>query len=482
MKSKLSDSTFALLLGPALFFVALLSVKAFPLLDQQQVYVLGCMAWMLVWWIMQPVPIGVTSLLPMLLFPVTDILSLKATTSNYASPIIYLFFGGFVLGIALEKHNLHKRIAMNILKKAGSNPRNVVLGSMLATAFLSMWISNTATTVMMLPIGMSIVALFESQQTSSTHTRNFGISLLLGIAYAANLGGMATLIGTPPNLVLAGFVESANMPELGFAQWLIFTLPIVILLFALVYVLNTRILFPVAKADVASTGNLIQEELKKLGKISVQEKRVLTVLIVTASAWMFRGTLNQIPLFSAVSDAWIAIASAVSLFVIKAGKEKEALLTWQDMKKMPWGILLLFGGGISLAKGMESAQLVETMGLWISSVHYPHLLLLIITVTLFAVFLTEVMSNVALVSVFVPVAFAVATGIAMEPLLLAIPLTLGASCAFMFPISTPPNAIVFGSGMIPMDTMARAGIVLNILCTLAIAVYGYYLIPILFTG
>jgi sodium-dependent dicarboxylate transporter 2/3/5 len=480
MKTKLSNSRFALLLGPILFTVALLTVNLFPQVDKQQMYVLGCMAWMLVWWITQPVPIGVTSLLPMLLFPVTNILSLKATTSNYASPIIYLFFGGFVLGIALEKHNLHKRIAMNILKKAGSNPRNVVLGSMLATTFLSMWISNTATTVMMLPIGMSIVALFESQQPNEIHSRNFGISLLLGIAYAANLGGMATLIGTPPNLVLAGFVESANMPELGFAQWLFFALPIVTLLFVLVYLLNTRILFPVAKADVASTRTLMNEELKKLGKMSVQEKRVLMVLIVTASAWIFRSYLNQLSVFAAVSDAWIAIASAISLFVIKAGKEKEALLNWADMKKMPWGILLLFGGGISLAKGMESAQLVETIGMWISSIHYPHLLLLIVTVTLFAVFLTEVMSNVALVSVFVPVAFAVAVGIDIEALLLAIPLTLGASCAFMFPISTPPNAIVYGSGIIPMDTMAKAGIVLNILCVLAIAVYGYHLIPVVF--
>ncbi len=447
-----------------------------------QLSMLGIIIWMLTWWISQAVPIGVTSLLPMILFPLAGIAELKNTAANYASPIIYLFFGGFVLGIALEKWQVHKRIALTILKAAGESASRIVLGSMLATALLSMWISNTATTVMMLPIGMSVVGLVRHSFEDSKKAQNFGIALMLGIAYAANLGGMATLIGTPPNLVLANLVQEAELAPLGFARWLFFALPLVILLFAVVFWLNTRLLFPLKAQKLSGISELLSKELKTLGKAKAAEKRVLLVLAATATLWILKAQLNQIAGLESLSDTIIALLAAVALFIIPAGQSEKTgpLLAWPDMQKMPWSILLLFGGGISLAKGMEKTEMVNTLGQWISSASYPSVLLLILVITLFAVFLTEVMSNVALVSVFIPVSFIIANSLQVDSLLLAIPLTLGASCAFMFPISTPPNAIVYSSGFLKMGQMAKAGIWLNLLSIALISLYAYVLVPIFF--
>jgi sodium-dependent dicarboxylate transporter 2/3/5 len=468
----------ALALGPTLFLL----FNFWPASGSNpQLIMLGILLWMLTWWITNAVPIGVTSLLPMILFPLCGILDLKTTTASYANPIIYLFFGGFVLGLALEKWQLHKRIALNIMRGAGESPQRIILGSMLATAILSMWISNTATTVMMLPIGMSVVNLLQNKVENPKAAQNFGLTLMLGIAYAANLGGMATLIGTPPNLVLAGLVDEAGMSPLGFATWLFFALPLVIVLFAMVYWLNTKVIFPVRLPALNGFGVLIKSELTSLGKMGSAEKRVLIILCATALLWVFRAQLNQWPPLTNLSDTIIAIAAVLALFITPSGKQQATpLLEWPDMTKLPWGILLLFGGGISLAKGMEVTQMVNTVGTWISSVSYPSLLVLILVVCFFAVFLTEVMSNVALVSVFIPVSFVIASSLQVDSLALAIPLTLGASCAFMFPISTPPNAIVFSSGQIKMGQMAKAGVFLNLLSIAIISLYCYYLVPLFF--
>ncbi|MFV1885216.1 MAG: SLC13 family permease [Balneola sp.] len=459
-----------ILAGPALFFVSAL-LGGF---DNEQALMIGIVLWMLSWWITEVVPIAVTALLPIILIPMTGIMPLRDTTINYANPVIYLFFGGFVLGLAIEKWGLHKRIALNIMKLAGEKPSRVILGCMLATSLLSMWISNTATTVMMLPIGMSVVALLKDKMDDGVGAKNFALTLMLGIAYAANIGGITTLIGTPPNLVLAGVVEESGLAPLVFSEWLFFAFPLVVILFSSVYLINTKLVFPVRIKKLEGIGNLISSELKGLGKMGASERNVLIILIVTALLWIFRAQLTKLPFLEELNDTIIAIFATVMLFMWPSDKKTEPLLVWKDTRKLPWDILLLFGGGITLAKGLEVTNVVGLLGDWISTSVAPNPLLVILVVCGFAVFLTEVMSNVALVAVFIPVSFVIAQNFGFSELQLAIPLTIGASCAFMFPISTPPNAIVFSSGYINMNQMARVGIILNITCILIITLYSYF--------
>ncbi|HBF21892.1 MAG: anion transporter [Owenweeksia sp.] len=448
-----------------------------------QVRMIGVLLWMLLWWITSALPVGVTALLPIVLFPMLDILNLKDTTANYANPVIYLFLGGFILGLAIEKWNLHKRIALNIMKISGEKPSRIVLGSMLATALLSMWISNTATAVMMLPIGMSVVKLLNKQFEDHSGGQNFALTIMLGIAYAANIGGIATLIGTPPNLVLASIVSESDMPALSFAQWLFFALPLSAILFIFTYWINSHLIFPIRIKRLKGIRELITTELLTMGGIQRGEKRVLIVMLGAALLWIFRAQLSLVPGLENLSDPVIAIFASIALFAWPSGSEKgEPLLVWKDTKKLPWGILLLFGGGISLAKGLEVTNIVDLVGEWISNSPIQSALFSILLVCAFSVFLTEVMSNVALVSVFIPVSFVIARNLGLSEMQLALPLTVGASCAFMFPISTPPNAIVFSSGYIRMNQMARSGILLNLICVVIISLYCYFFQDFFFTA
>ncbi len=460
-----------LLTGPLLFVLVLLIGDH----ESEQVKMIAVALWMLSWWVTAAIPIGVTALLPIVLLPILDILSLRETTINYANPVIYLFFGGFVLGLAIEKWDLHRRIALNIMILAGEKPSRIILGGMLATSLLSMWISNTATTVMMLPIGMSVVMLLKDKFDDPSSYKNFALTLMLGIAYAANIGGIATIIGTPPNLVLAGIVEESGLEPLSFANWLFFALPLVTMLFVIVYTVNTKIIYPVKIKELPGIRALISEELKKLGSLKKGEKRVMIVMLVTALCWIFRTQITKIEALSSISDTGIAIAASIALFMIPSGKRDQPLLEWPDTKRLPWDILLLFGGGISLAKGLEVTNVVGALGNWISANTIAEPLIIILVVCGFALFLTEIMSNVALVAVFIPVSFVIAQFFGLDELQLAIPLTIGASCAFMFPISTPPNAIVFSSGHIKMSEMARSGVVLNTLSVLIISLYCYFM-------
>ncbi len=465
-----SSKLIKLLIGPSLLFICSILGE----FENEQAFMIGVVLWMLSWWITEVVPIAVTALLPMILLPMLGILDLRATTANYSNPVIYLFFGGFVLGLAIEKWGLHKRIALNIMNLAGDKPSRVVLGCMLATALLSMWISNTATTVMMLPIGMSVVALLKDKMDDGIGAKNFALTLMLGIAYAANIGGITTLIGTPPNLVLAGIVEESGLVPLGFSEWFLFALPLVIILFSAVYLINTKLVFPIRIKKLEGIKELISGELKQLGVLGKSERNVLFILVVTALLWIFRAQLTKISILSDLNDTIIAIFATVLLFIWPSAKKSEPLLVWKDTKRLPWDILLLFGGGISVAKGLEVTNVVGLLGEWISSSIVAYPLIIILVVCIFAVFLTEVMSNVALVAVFIPVSFVIAQNFGLSELQLAIPLTIGASCAFMFPISTPPNAIVFSSGYINMGQMARVGIILNITCILIITIYSYF--------
>ena len=460
-------SVTSLTLGPLVFLLL------FLLSSSPQSWMIGILIWMLTWWMTQIVPIGVTSLLPMILFPIVGIQSISEVSGHYANPIIYLFFGGFVLGIAIEKWNLHRRVALNILKRSGSKTGSVVFGAMLATALLSTLISNTATSIMMLPIGMSIIALLEEKGQNAA--KNLGIPLLLGIAFAANIGGMTTLIGTPPNLVLIGLIDEAGLAEISFFDWLIFALPLVIILFTFSYFLLKVLFFRKKGMTIEGMRSLIRGELENLGALSSAEKRTAIVVVFAALAWILRRPITSIHGFENLTDTGIALITALALFIIPSKNHpKEALMEWKDMNRMPWGILLLFGGGISIASGMETTKVVQTAGEWISSGNWGSAFGIVLVITFFAVFLTEAMSNVALASVFIPVSFIVAHQTNLPELALAVPLTLGASCAFMFPISTPPNAVVFSSGRIPMKTMAKTGFILNLIAVGVIALYSYF--------
>lgn len=462
------SNPYTLFLGPALFLLVLLIGGT-----ASQVRMLAIALWMLSWWFTNAVPLGVTALLPIVLYPIMGIVSLKEVTGNYANPIIYLFLGGFMLGLAIEKWNLHKRIAINILRFSGTSPKGIILGSMLATSLLSMWISNTATTLMMLPIGMSIIGLLGDKFSDSKSGQNFTISLLLGLAYAANIGGMTTLVGTPPNLVLGAMVSDGLGFDLNFSDWFFFAFPLVILLFISTLLLNLKLIFPIKISKLDGVKELIQSELSKLGKMGSGELRVLLIFASTALLWIFRGSLTKIDGFANLSDPIIAIVATIGLFALPSGEQGQRILIWKDTRKLPWDILLLFGGGLALAQGLKETQIVELIGSFITDSPIQSTLILILVVCGVSIFLTEVMSNVALVSVFIPITFIIAESFKLNGLQLAIPLTLGASCAFMFPIATPPNAIVFSSEKITIKQMAKAGVLINIVSLLLISLYSY---------
>lgn len=463
-------------LGPLLFGL----LNLLPFLSSDQACVLATLAWMLAWWMSNLIPLGVTALLPMVLFPLAGILDAKTVGALYGHPIIFLFLGGFALGLAIEKWNLHRRIALNILLRSGNSPSRILLGAMLATALLSMWISNTATTVMMLPIGLSLYQLIGEKIAKPKAIRGFGVALMLGIAYAANIGGMATLIGTPPNLVFASLSSSSLNREVPFAQWMLFALPLSAVLFTLVWYFLSKVLFPSRDLKIGELGTMLKEEIKKMGKASPAERRVAVILGSMAFLWIFRSQLSHLPWLSGLSDTIIAIGGMIALFLIPAEKKKKALLTEKDLGKLPWNIILLFGGGLSLAKALEITQVVQSIADLVMQSGWQSAFLISLLICAFAVFLTEVMSNVALVSVFVPVAFIIAQELGFDAWSLAIPLTLGASCAFMFPVATPPNAIVYSSGLIKTKQMARAGLIFNLLSIVIISLYSYYLIPLIF--
>lgn len=468
MKGKL-----VLLVGPILFLL----VQAIPGLAPLQLKVIGIMLWMLAWWISNQLPLGITALLPLIMFPILGVMDAKSIGALYGHPIIFLFLGGFAIGLAMEKWNLHRRIALNIVKWNGDSPSKILLGIMTAAALLSMWISNTATTVMMLPIGLSIIKLYESLPNQQKAAQSMAIPLFLGMAYAANIGGMSTLIGTPPNLVLASMSSEQGYPELSFSKWLAFALPLSMSLFLVCYGLLSRWLFRLERRPIDGLRTLILAQVNALGGMKSGEKRVAWLLTCTALLWIFRGLLNRVPGLENLSDTNIAIIAMISLFIVPAGKKAESLLVRRDISHLPWNIVLLFGGGLSLAKAMEISEVVLLVRTIIEGSNFQSLLLITLIITLFSIFLTEVMSNVALVSVFIPVVFIISENLGFDHYALAIPLTLGASCAFMLPIATPPNAIAFSSNYLRVKDMTKAGLILNLVAWLLIALYSYWLLP-----
>ncbi|MFT5617527.1 MAG: sodium-dependent dicarboxylate transporter 2/3/5 [Arenicella sp.] len=458
-----------LFLGPALF-ILLLSIDTIEPLKPEAQKVLAVASWMLVWWMTEAVNISVTALLPMLLLPLLNIegLGISEVTAPFSNKIIYLFMGGFVIAIAMEKWKLHLRIALNIVSLTGTNANGIILGFMLATAFLSMWISNTATTVMMLPIALSIIQILTERseketQLDSKKVKLFALSMMLAIAYAANIGGVATIIGTPPNTVFAGFMEKQGI-QIDFLQWMLLGVPFSAVMLIITFLMLTKVLYPNKLGNFSGAEQLIKNEKIKLGKISNSERKVLIVFVCTALAWITRKYINGLFPTLNLSDTGIAMLGAITLFVIPTKfSEGKFILGWEDMKKLPWGILILFGGGLSLASAMANTGIIDLIGNYISERNTWETIWIILAVTATVLFMTELMSNVALITIFLPVIAGISVGLGENILWFAIPATIASSCAFMLPMATPPNAIVFASEKVKISEMAKAGFWLNLI-------------------
>jgi len=447
-------------------------------LSPEAMRVAGVAALMAAWWIVEVIPISATALLPIVLFPLVGIAKLGAATAPYADPIVFLFLGGFILGIATQRWELHRRIGLGIIASVGTSPARMAGGLMLATGFLSMWVSNTATALMMLPIATSVLALFERNLDDARSKENLGVLLMLAVAYGASIGGIATLIGTPPNALLAGLMAREYGIQIGFAQWMMLGVPVSVAMLGAAWLVLTR-MHPVALTNAVDMDEVIGRGRRELGALSPAEIRVICVLVAAAIGWIFRPLLT--PLLPALNDTTVAIGAALALFLLPSGMPKGGrLLTWDDLKALPWGVLLLFGGGLTLAAAIESSGLAAWLAGAMSGLSLWPVILIVAVVTVGMIFLTELTSNTASAATFLPFAAAVAISLGLAPLVLAVPLAIAASCAFMLPVATPPNAIVFASGRITIAQMARAGLWLNVIATIVIVAASYPLVGILF--
>jgi sodium-dependent dicarboxylate transporter 2/3/5 len=475
---QLTKKKIGLVLGPVMFIIIL---KFFHPEDLSQagIAVLASTTWVAIWWITEALPIAVTALLPIVLFPLTGGVGLSETTASYGHKYIFLFIGGFILAIAIEKWNLHRRIALTIIKLVGTNVVNIILGFMIATAFLSMWISNTATAVMILPVGMAIVTqLKDNSATIENENMVFAKALMLAIAYSASIGGMATLIGTPPNMVLAGVVEETYGVEITFAQWFSFGFPISMILLVICWLYLTRFAFNFKQKEFPGGRDEINRQLKALGKVTYEEKTVLVVFVLTAFAWISRSFLIQ-QFMPSIDDTIIAIAFAILLFILPSKEKNKKIIAWEDAVKLPWGILLLFGGGMALALGFDSSGLALWLGQQMSNLETLSLFLLLFILIAAVNFLTEITSNLATTAMILPVLAPLAIILNIHPYFLMVGATVAASCAFMLPVATPPNAVVFGSGYLKIGDMVKKGVWMNIISVVLLTLFVYYVLPLL---
>ncbi|WP_462159741.1 SLC13 family permease [Pseudoalteromonas sp. GB56] len=435
----------------------------------------GLAFWLASWWVSEVVPIPATSLLPLVIAPLADIAPVKDVAAPYAHPLIYLFLGGFLLSIAMERWGLHKRIALTTLLIAGNKPSTQIMAMMFVTAFLSMWMSNTATAVMMLPIALSVVHLLKN---NGSECQGFAKALLLSIAYGASIGGIATLIGTPPNALMAAYLSDSYNIEIGFATWMMIGVPLSIVMLILTWVWLTKVMYKVDQSGTTlETKGMFKKQLAQLGSMSRAEKGVLIVFAAAALCWVFRPLLASLTGL-AISDTGIAIAAALMLFVLPAEKgSDERVLDWDHAAKVPWGILLLFGGGLTLAAQIKSSGLADYIANMLSGAGSLQLAVGVLIVAALITFLTEITSNTATAAGFLPLLGPVAESITGTPLVWVIPAAIAASCAFMMPVATPPNAIVFGSGEIKIKDMIRAGFVLNLIAIALITLVTLFLAP-----
>lgn len=435
---------------------------------------MGLALLMATWWATEAIPIPATALLPLVLVPAMGIEELEPTASNYANPIIFLFLGGFLLGIGMQRWDLHRRIALKILRFVGHQPRRQIGGFMIATGFLSMWVSNTATTIMMLPIGMSVISLLEDKDPQEL--KRYATAMLLAIAYSASIGGIATLIGTPPNALLVGYLSDNQGIDIGFAQWMIVGLPVSIAMMIIAWWWLTRKGFDMGSGE--GSADMIHDELAKLGDISSAERRVGIIFLLAALSWMTRPLINDAGV-GWLSDTTVAIVAGLLLFLLPSGSQPGVrLLNWDDVKSLPWGVLLLFGGGLALAGAIQSSGLAEWIANQLSIFGALPLIGLIGMVVLIIIFVTELTSNTATAAAFLPLLGALAMSLDVSALLVTVPAAIAASCAFMMPVATPPNAIVFSTGHMKIQSMIRAGFLLNIIGTVVVTLLAYLLVTL----
>ncbi|MEE4241998.1 MAG: SLC13 family permease [Desulfopila sp.] len=482
----LSQKT-GLYLGLALFFITLVFVDLEP--GKPIVTRMAAVALLMaVWWITDAIPLFATAMLPIILYPVLGIMKGSAIAPTYVNSTIFLFIGGFLIALTMEKWNLHKRMALFIIRLIGGGPSRIILGFMIAAAFLSMWISNTATAIMMVPIGLAIVSQMEAK-FDSTETHKFTLGLMLGIAYSCSVGGMATLVGTPPNLSFSRIFEITfpNAPAIAFGKWFVMALPLSLVMLTVIWFILTKIFFRVPP-HVTVDKSIVNKEYKDLGKISYEETIVLLVFLSTALLWIFRkklvlgsviipGWSQLIPFPDLIDDGTVALFMAMLLFLIPA-RDSQAhsptIMGAEVVKNIPWNIVLLFGGGFAMAKGFQVTGLSAFLGAQFSGLAGMHPLLMIIIICFGLTFLTEVTSNTATTQMILPILASLAIDMQINPLLLMIPATMSASCAFMMPVATPPNAIVFGSGRIRIAEMAKVGLFINIIGVIVISLFFYF--------
>jgi len=446
------------ILGPGALFATLL-LPAPAGLSEPGWHTAGAALLMAIWWITETVPIPVTALVPLVLFPALGLGDIRETAAPFANPIIYLFFGGFIIALAMQKWGLHRRVAINLIGVMGTRPSRIVAGFLLSSSLISMWVSNTATALMMLPIAMSVVHLLPDG--GSRAQRQFGTALLLSVAYGATTGGMATLIGTPPNALLAAYVENTYGLTLGFGQWMLLGVPVMLVTLPVVYLVLTRVVFQLDAGELPGMRELISEEKAQLGPLSRGEQVVMAVFVATATGWVFQPLIAKtLPL---VTDTTIAMTGALLLFFIPVNwRRGEFTMDWESTRNLPWEVLLLFGGGLSLAANIEKHGLSVYLGTLTGNLDGLPMLAILCVVCFGILMLTELTSNTATAATFLPITAAIAISLGQNPLLFLIPTALAANCSYMMPVGTPPNAIVFGSGRVPLPQMAKAGMLLNI--------------------
>ncbi len=434
---------------------------------------------MAIWWMTEAIPISATALLPLALFPLLGIADIRAAAVPYANPLVFLFLGGFLIAAGMERWNLHRRLALRIIAMMGPRPYAILAGFMIAAAFLSMWVSNTATALMMLPIGLSVAELVR--RADSKEVEHFTIGLMLVIAYSCSIGGIATLVGTPPNAFFAGFMLETYDVSIGFVEWMQVGVPMALIALPVMYFVVTRVVYPIKIREIPGGAAFIDSELAAMGRMSRPEKMVMVLFIAAAVLWMTRPLLA--PMIPGLSDAGIAMGVGILFFLLPVDVPKRVfLLEWNDAERLPWGLLILFGGGLSLAAAINDTGLAAWLGAQAGLIENWPVFLIILAIATTIILLTELTSNIATVAAFLPIVASIGVGLGESPLVFAVPAVLAASCAFMLPVATPPNAIVYSSEYVTIPRMARAGILLNVLFVFLVSLIAYALLPLVNLG
>ncbi len=467
-------------LGPLVFLMMMLLGQSQEVMSTEAWRVAAAGLWMAIWWSTEAVPVPVTALLPLIVFAPLGVTSMREAAAPYSNPTIFLFMGGFIMALALERCDLHRRIALAVVDKVGTNGRQLVGGFMFVCALLSMWMTNTSTTMMLLPIVLSIAAVISDnvQDLTDESRKNFKIAMLLGLAYSASIGGLATLIGTPPNALLMGFMAENYGIEISFARWMMVGIPLTFVMLPIAWLLLTRYLFrfdvPESDAVKAHLSGLRQE----MGNMSTPQRRVAWIFSGLILSWMFRKPVTEALGISGVTDAGIVLTAALILFVLPSGNAKNPrLMTWEYITRLPWGVLILFGGGLSLAAAVSGSGLALWLGEQLAPLNAWGVAALVVASVALVIFLTELTSNLATTATLLPVMGAIAVQAGLPPIMLTVPITIAASCAFMLPVATPPNAIVFSTGDISIPQMARAGIALNLIGIVLVSVIALFVAP-----